>query len=239
MNPSQNLRVAALLSCLLGATSASAAVTQVAARGDVVWNDAVEWTSAGAEYDAVPDGTVAGSLGGASVKVGLPAGAFDGVRLDQDSGWAGGFGAGQALLYTDVQDVWLDLSFSSPVFAAGLELQPDFLFVSAFNAQIEAFDSGGVSLGSFVGVSASSSPLFLGVESGLAEIGRIRLSITSVTDADPLDGIDPFPGFAVNRLDFLKERHIGVPDGGSTLVWMSLAGLGMVVIRSRGGATRR
>lgn len=238
MKSSPILGLATALSCLLGTASASAAVAQVAARGDIAWNDAVEWSSAGAEFDAVPSGTVVGSLGGENLTVEFPVGSLDGVRLDQDSSWLGGFGAGQALLYTDVQDVWLDVKFATPVVAAGLALQPDFLFVSAFEARIEAFDSGGVSLGSFIGSSNTSDPVFLGVESTGADIKRIRMSLVSLTDADPQDGLDPFPGFSVNRLDFLKQQQNGVPDGGSALMLLSMACAGFVAFRSNTSSRR-
>jgi hypothetical protein len=211
-----------------------AAVTQLPSRAAVGANDTLDWSAAGVEFDYLTNPTAVSSVGGRSISVSLPAGSFDGIRLDQGSGWGGHFSVGDALLYTDIQDVWLDLTFASPVFAAALELQPDFLFASGFTARIEAFNTSNTSLGFFDVSSASDDPALLGVASGVADIGRLRLSMVSLTDGDLNDGFDPFPGFAINQMDFRAQvAPPTVPEGGN-LTLLSIASFAGLLIVGRG-----
>jgi hypothetical protein len=98
---------------------------------------------------------------------------------------------------------------------------------------IEAFDSANNSLGSYSVSSAIDQPLFLGLESATLEIDRVRITVPLLIDADPQDGIDPFPGFAVNRLDILGDSTPRVPDTGNTLGLglLAWAALGLIAAR--------
>jgi hypothetical protein len=207
------------------------AVTQVLSRGDVAWNDSLNWSAAGTEFDVKPNPFNVGSTGGTILKVSLtPGSLFDPVRLDQDSGWLGNFASGEPLIYTDIQNVYAEIDFPNGVFAAGGEIQPDFSFASGYGARIEAFDSASASLGFFDVFASIDTPSFLGVQSAVSEIDKVRFSIISLTDSDPNDGLDPFDGFALNRVDFLKDTQPpGVPEGGGLMVvaagaaaWVSL-----------------
>src|SRR5688572_14765419 len=218
-------RVALFSVAFAGAVALQAVPVQIAQRSDVGWTDSLPWSSAAAEFDSVVNPTTLSTTGGRPVTVSLPGGGFDGIRLDQGSGWLGGFAAGENLLYTDIQDVSVELAFSGPVFGVGAEIQPDFSFISAYTARIEAFDSGGGSLGAFNIASLADAVAFLGVNSTLEEISRVRFTITGLTDADPNDGNDPFVGFAINQVSLrggLVDPRTDVPEGGSTLVLLLL-----------------
>lgn len=211
-------------------TNSEAAVSQLSSRAAVGANDSLDWSVAGAEFDPVSNPSTLTSAGGRSVSVNMPAGSFDGIRLDQDSGWIGGFGALEALFYTDMQDVWVDLIFATPIFAAALEVEPDYTFASDFTARIEAFNSSSTSLGFFDVFSTIGDPALLGVESSSADITRLRLSMENITDSDPNDGVDAFPGFAINQIDFrVQTRPQGVPDGGSMALML---GAGVICLLS-------
>jgi len=75
------------------------------------------------------------------------------------------------------------------------------------------------------------APAFLGVQSAVADIDRVRFSVISLTDADPQDGFDPFDGFALNQVDFLKDTVVRVPDASAlgsiaAAVWLLLLAAG-------------
>jgi len=175
------------------AVSAQADPVFVGSRAGLAGNDHFDWGQFGPTYTIVPNPSTAISVGGVTATVSQAGGPFQ--RRDQGNGWDGNFAPGDHLLWTQGGGPITVFQFSTPVYAAGAQVQADFF--GDFTAQISELDSHGNILFSFTtsGVSTSNgdnSAPFLGISS-TTPIAGIEFSVLSATSS-PTD-------FAINQLD--------------------------------------
>ncbi len=215
---------------LLAALPAQAGLIFVTSRGALGGTDFIDWGQLGPDLTIVSNPAAVTSNGGISVSVSIPSGSME--RRDQGSGWGGVFAAGDKLLWTRNQPGPITLNFGSLIAGGGAQVQQD-LF-GPYTGRIEAFDSGGVSLGAFTlaGISNSNgdnSAIFVGVLSDAVDIARIDIGLTNSED------------FAINQFDIVTagDGHGGgdnnqIPEPGTlTILGFGLAGLGLVRRRRR------
>lgn len=213
------LTVLAALSVVL---PAQAQVVLVTTRPGIGGNDFLDWGSLGPSHTVVPNPLMAQTNNGMSVMV---ADAFGQTMMRQDQGnaWAGGFGAGDHLLWTSGTNGPMTLVFDDPIIAAGAMICAN--RTGPFGARLEAFDLSGVSLGAVTvdGISdiALDTAPFIGIAdaNGLATIKKIVFS---------LDYANVFTGdFAINRVELKTvggNQGPEVPEPGALAL---LAGFGV------------
>ena len=193
---------------VLGVVSpATADVTLITDRAALGGDDSVDWGVLGPVLTSVPNPFNIFSNGGLGMLVSKASpGPFE--RRDQNNGWNGNFAPGDELIWTAFTVGPMTIEFDSLVSGAGAQIQANVF--GNFTATIEAFDSGGMSLGSFNvdGVSNSNgdnSAIFIGVLSDSAEIKSISFDVSSGTG-----------DFAINQMDLVTapadSDGDGIPD---------------------------
>lgn len=208
-----------------------AALTMVTSRSALGGGDSADWGGYGPPPDEFgaggvnPGGTgIFSNSGLLLISVANPNPYVPGdlgfiLRWDQSPaggfvGWSGNFAPGDHLLYPFTNPSSLVISFSQPVFGAGVQIQGNY---GSFTAKVEAFDSLGASLGSFTrtGISnanADNSAIFLGLGGNVAEIKALAYSVDNGT-----------ANFAINQMD-IATNPVPVP---STLLLLGFGLLGL------------
>ncbi len=138
------------------------------------------------------------------------------------TGWGGSFKPGDPVLYTAAPGEGpVTIEFGSLVLGAGAQIESGQYGV--YTGRIEAFNSTGLSLGSFT-LSGNSdtlgdnSAIFLGVTSPVANISKIQFSVATERTAD----------FGLNQLSLRTDPTVViVPEPGVlSLVFVGSAMLG-------------
>jgi hypothetical protein len=210
--------------CFAWATAdAAQALTLVTSRVGLGGNDAIKWSQLGSANTAVSNPFTATSDSGLTATGTIPTGIL--ARVDQDNGWNGSFAPGDAVLWTNANPGPLSLEFSTAVAGVGAQIQAN--YYGSFTGVIEAFNTGGFSLGSFtlggtVTNAKDNSAIFLGVLSDTADIKKLVFNINDTPVAD----------FAINQLS-LKTNAAPVP---TPALLPGLVGLGWSVWRKRKAA---
>jgi hypothetical protein len=194
----------------------SQALTFYSSRGAFPGNDYVDWSGFGVNSTPVPSGSAISSNLGLSMTV-ANANSSSLERRDQGSGWSGNFAPGDALIWTRGSNGPLEITFASPIFGAGAQIQQNQF--GAFTGYIEAFDATNTSLGSFTlpgnsTAAGDNSAIFMGVFDSLGSIKRLIFNVNT-TD------------LAINRMDL---AGVAVPLPGSLLLLGSSL-LGLVGLR--------
>ncbi|HBL15005.1 MAG TPA: PEP-CTERM sorting domain-containing protein [Cyanobacteria bacterium UBA11162] len=203
------------VSAVLFAGSAQAA-TFVESRTSLGANDLLDWSVLGPGsplspgfppvFPTFPNSFSTTSSAGLDLNVSIPTGEF--LRIDQTPFFPGAFNVGEALLFTGLGNPGpLSITFDTPVFGAGAQLQSDPLNISDYVAIIEAFDSLGNSLGTFErsGVSrpiAGNGVIFVGIFDSSGDIKKL------VFNTKEQGGNVPF---ALNAIS-IKTTHEKVPE---------------------------
>lgn len=200
------------LGFILPSQSSAALVTD---RGALSANDFIDWGQLGPDYTLVPTpASVVSNQGlGATVTNN------DGTTvqaLTQGSSWLGNFTQGDHLLYPSGPASTLNISFSSPVFGAGAQIQ-QVTGTGYFTADVSVFGAGQVLLESYseTGYSDNAgdgSAIFIGVLDTKADITSIQFSLT----AQPA-----FDDFAINTLSLTTVTPTPIPGA----VWLLGSGL--------------
>jgi PEP-CTERM motif-containing protein len=214
----------------VGVAVASATPIQVASRAALGGNDFVDWSALGPQGTAVADPVAVASNGATrTVTANNPNGPLQRIDEFPAGGWNGSFASGDALLWTFGSAGPIELTFSSPVFGAGAQINWDFQNIP-FTAQLRVFDTSNNLLGTFTaaGITATThdnSAVFLGVSDTVAEIARLEYSLVGVSD------------FAINRLAFntigpAAPPSSEVPEPASIVLFVSGA-IGAALRRRR------
>ena len=221
----KNVLVATLGAVLF--TSTAQAATLVDSRDDLQTNDSVDWSVLGATFTSVSNPFSITSLAGVELDVSMPSKEF--LRIDQTPVFPGAFDVGEALLFTGLGNPGpLTITFDTPVFGAGTQIQSDPLNIPDYTATIEAFDNFDNSLGSFeiAGVSqrdAGSGVLFVGI---VDDSGNIRKLVFNSQE----QGINV--PFAFNEVSF-RANSEAVPERESML-GLLFFGIGVAVFKVKG-----
>ncbi|NEO95819.1 MAG: PEP-CTERM sorting domain-containing protein [Moorea sp. SIO3G5] len=216
-------------------TSTAQAAIFVDTREALKPNDFLDWSELvelpevllGPPFPTLPNPFSATSPGGIDLNVSIPAGEFS--RIDQTPFFPGAFDVGDALLFTSLGNPGpLTITFDTPVFGVGTQIQSDPIEIFDYIATIEAFDSLGNSLGSFErpGVSqinAGGSVIFTGVFDSSGDIKTLVLNAKE-------EGVDV--PFAINALS-IRSVPISVPEP-SVILGLLVIGTGSIVSRLRG-----
>ena len=213
------LALAGAVVAALSTANASQALSVVTSRSALGANDTLDWSSLGSEYSSISSPFTTVSTGGNTVTGSIPSGSFQ--RSNQSSGWNGNFAPGDALLWTQGNPGPLQLTFSQSVRGVGTQIQANVF--GPFTAVIEAFNSGGTSLGSFTLPSNSTSgrdnsAIFIGVLSDNADIAKLLLNLQDNKE------------FAINQVSFNTTGGTSIP---TPALLPGLIGLGMGVLRKR------
>jgi hypothetical protein len=212
------LAVLVALSALVGLVPATseAVPVLVTSRAGLGGTDHYDWGALGGDFTFVPSPFSIASVGATSTAtVTNPSDGFE--RRDQGTGWAGNFAPGDRLLWTRNTAGPMQIDFSSPVSAAGAQIQADVF--GAFVGFIDVFDGSDsflttFSLAGLSGFTSDNSAIFLGVRDSNG-IGRIDYRIAGAGD------------FAINQLD-VDAAGTPIPEPGTLmLIGSGLAGLAL------------
>ena len=213
----------------LSTANASQALSLVTNRSDLGANDALDWSVLGSALSPVSSPFTISSSGGLTATGSIPSGSFErrdqGNNISNPGGWGGNFAPGDALLWTRNNPGPLQLNFSQTVRGIGAQIQQDAF--GPFTAVIEAFNSGGTSLGSFTLPGSSTqtsnnSAIFIGVLSDNADIAKLLLNVQ--------DGKNLSQDFAINQVSLNTIGGTAIP---TPALLPGLVGLGLGVLRKR------
>ncbi len=174
--------LAVIISTSLMSVYASATLTLVTSRAGLGATDSIDWSQFGSTFASVPDGSVGTSTLGTAFSVTGDGTSFE--RIDQNSGWAGNFTPGDALLWTtQLAPKPIVLTFAQTMMGVGAQIQAD--FYGDFTAHIEAWNGLGQDLGGFdlngnSNGNGDGSAIFIGVSSSAGDIAKVAFT-TPVT----------------------------------------------------------
>jgi hypothetical protein len=181
------------LSCIAGLLNLYPAahagtLSAVTSRSGLSTNEILDWAGFGPAFTDIDDGATIASPSGLVVTVTQP---YYGLQIRQEgapTGWFGDFLPGQSLLTNWNSPFSVTLSFSSPIFGAGVQIEPGQVqdlpapftaFVTAYNGSdvvAQFFTTGTRSMGH------DGSAPFLGVMSNVAEITSLNYRVVTQTN---------------------------------------------------------
>ena len=216
----------ATLPLLFGAFAASAQVTLVTNRSDIASTDTLDWAGLGPENSSYSGGATALTQAGASVDVSI-GGTL--TILRQSSGLIGNFALGDYVAYTNGSGP-ITLEFAAPVTAVGAQ----FMWNSTgnFDADLEAFDPSGTSLGLVTegGVANGASDdtaIFIGVQSGSANIKKVVFATPTTSFFGAQND------FSINRVSINAPTASAVPEPGGIALLGGIASAGCAFYAGR------
>jgi hypothetical protein len=212
----ETLRTIALCIGCSAPAFCEAGVTTVSARANLPSNDFIAWSFAGELHPNLPATFRVLSSSAHDVVVSRAPGA--GFTLNQQAPtgvgeWHGNFAPGDRVLELFGVDNLIStttIDFDVPLRGAGAQIENN--LGGAFTAQLQAFNSTGTILGTYIrdGVSSGTndnSAIFIGLQSSAQDIDRIAFSILR-------NGVPSDDSFAINRLDVI------VPEPGALTVYL-------------------
>jgi hypothetical protein len=202
--------------------SQARAISFVGSRAALGGNDFIDWSQLGPQNTVVGSPSALVSNGGLNASIST-SNSTNMQRLDQSSGWNGNFAPGDPLIWNQAGQGDLIISFATGVFGVGAQVQADFF--GAFTGTISAYDQFNNLLGTFNfnGVSdpnSDNSAVFAGVQDTTADIFKVVFHTSDIFGGNDC---------AINQLDLVTGR--GVPDTGTTLSLLSLAIIGICLMR--------
>jgi PEP-CTERM motif len=217
--------VVVFLLALGAAPLARADLVLVTQRSALGGTDSLVWGTLGPEFTTVGSPFDIVSTHGLTVEVNKPTGDFE--RRDQlgASHWDGNFAPGDTLIWNGPNGTGgpVTVTFPVPINAGGAQIQN--MFLGAFTAQLEAFDTMGNLLGAVTETgnsttAADNSAIFLGVQDTNGfQIGSLRFSLTAGTRFGDQN-------FALNQFDFnATAASPPIPEPGSVALGLGLLGL--------------
>jgi hypothetical protein len=209
--------VSILLTCgLLAQADIIRAVNNRAALTD---SETLDWGEFGPAYTSVAVGASLTTASGLVVTVSQPEYEME-VRQEDPhgssaGGWSGDFLTGQDLLTNWNSPFAVTISFSTPVFGAGLQIEPGQVqdLPAPFTATVTAFD-GATVLGQFstTGIRSNNddgSAPFLGVASDTADITSLTYSVRVQTNGPEAGDLG---------MNFLSVETLATPEPSSVLL---------------------
>jgi hypothetical protein len=188
-------------------------------RADLTGSETLDWGEFGPVFTSVASGSSLATAFGVIVTVSQPEYEMQ-VRQENApgssaGGWSGDFLPGQDLLTNWNSPFAVTISFSTPVFGAGLQIEPGQVqdLPAPFTATVTAFD-GPTVLGQFSTTGTRSngdddSVPFLGVTSDTADITSLAYSVTVQTNG-------PYTGDL--GMNFLSVEASAVPEPSSVVL---------------------
>lgn len=208
------------------------AINVVTSRSSLPFTETLDWGAFGPAFTGVNSGSSLTTQSGLVVTVTQP---YYGLQVRQDSpsgGWFGDFLPGQNLLTNWNSPFSVTLSFSSPVFGAGVQIEPGQVqdLPASFTAFVTAYDGTSV-VGQFSttgtrSLSDDGTAPFLGIMSDTGDITSLTYRVSVQTN-----------GPAANDLgmNFLSiETSAPTPEPYNSL----LMGTGMVFLAFAGRRNR-
>jgi hypothetical protein len=222
----RGLWAVALVACLgLAAEARAATITAFTDRTSLGGNDLIDWGSKGPNLTLLSNPFAVTSTGGLGANVSKTlAGNFQ-VRI-QSTSWAGNFSPGENLLWTNTSSTTpqsIVIEFATAVMGAGANIQSD--AYGTYLGLLEAFDSGGNSLGSQLlsgtaSSNANGTALFMGLKSTEANIKSIAFRVTSAPSV--------VGSFAINQVSLVTANPVPEP---ATIASAAMAGLMLLAAR--------
>ena len=227
-------RVVFLVALLSLAAAARAGIVAALSPAEVAYGLSIDWSLVGSDGDFIPQPFAVPMSAQISATVSLPSDT-DLMRVDEGTSWLGDFAPGTALLWTNWDPGPLQFVFNAPIRAFGADFQPDFAGGDpppSFSVTMEAFGTGGISLGSvsadgYSTMNEDGSALFLGFISSTVDVSSVEISVfdelgnaSDFTIDGPVGGGEtvPEPGagwLAAPALGFLLLRHCRRASGRS------------------------
>ena len=214
----------ALFGILYPVSHSSAAPVVVTSRAALAGNDFIDWGLFGPTFTTVADPSNINSNNGIiTATVSMPSGNYF-ERRDEGSGWVGNFAPSDRLLWTNLDNGPMVISFDRPVNGAGAQIMAD--FYGSFTATINVYDASNNLIGSFTvngdsNGNEDNSAIFLGAMDTSPTIKRIEYSV--VSSATPSDDL------TINQLDII-DPPTAVPTmtEWGMIIFMALAAAGSI-----------
>ena len=205
----------------------------VTARTELPANETLDWSGFGSLGTEIPDPASLATASGLIVTVSQPEYEFglalEGLPGNQNGWWKGDFLPGQYLLANTNSPFALTLSFSQPIFGAGVQIDPGLeggQLPEGFTAYVTAYD-GATVLGQFSTtgtrtLNEDGSAPFLGVVSDTADITSLTYRV--VVQFNGSTGSD----YAMNFLSLETSAPVSEPSG----ILLAASGLALLATKS-------
>jgi len=222
------IRTLALFLSILSAVTVAngSSISAVTTRASLNANSTVVWSDFGPDGTDVVSGSTIAASDGLIVTVSQP---FYGLQIrQQGTDWYGDFAVGDALLTNWNSPFSVTLTFSQPIYGAGLQIEPGQVqdLPAPFTAYVTAFD-GSTSLGTFSVTGTKSnagddSAPFLGVLSDSPDVTSMTYRVVVQTNG-------PYTGdLGMNFMSIQSASTVPEPSSLLMLGIGAFAGIGTI-----------
>jgi hypothetical protein len=179
-------------SLMCGQIASAGSISMLNTRTEISGGETLDWSGFGPADTDVPSNSMLTTASGIVVTVTQPSYGMqirqEGLPANLSGSWTGDFLPGQALLTNWNSPFAVTLSFSQPIFAAGVQIEPGQVqdLPASFTAYVIAYDGDNI-IGQFStdgvrSISRDGSAPFLGVADDLPEITSLTYRIIVETN---------------------------------------------------------